>query len=234
MIDLCSSKVQSKSMWRALALGTVVACGSLLGGCVGGDVDRHQEHQPSSASSDAAVKQREVVGMGQLAESMGSVSHNLPAPIVSKVGTQGTGNNTYDVVVDVYNLSVGDNYTYLSWSVRLQEPGHVSFTGNSAWINGDESTSPFTSGDMVRLPTSHVALHAGGTGQSVFPLQRPLGDAGREDNVTACMCSSAPRTLTGNAYLMDSYYPSLTPDSNTVNLEIPGFPLIENIPVSRE
>ncbi|MGN8246573.1 hypothetical protein ACTHAM_000237 [Cellulomonas soli] len=53
-----------------------------------------------------------------------------------------------------------------------------------------------------------------------------------EDN-SLCACASAPLHMSTVGQLLSATFPALDPTTGTISLEVPGFPAIEGLPVTR-
>lgn len=62
-----------------------------------------------------------------------------------------------------------------------------------------------------------------------------LGQLDPDDPMKSfCTCSAAPLQMSQEGQLLSATFPPLPEGTTTVSLELPGFPLIENLPVTRD
>jgi hypothetical protein len=48
-----------------------------------------------------------------------------------------------------------------------------------------------------------------------------------------CACSAAPLHMSTAGQLLSATFPALDPSTDTVSLEVPGFPAVDDLPVTR-
>lgn len=114
-----------------------------------------------------------------------------------------------------------------------QETTFVRFT----LLNVDSST-PLLSLDAFNTKTPltrdirDVALVDSAQNTRLQPYLANL--AAGESNVSFCTCATAPVQMSTVGQLLSATFPALDPATTTVALELPGFGLIENLPVTRD
>lgn len=156
-------------------------------------------------------------------------------PVASFSGVHSFGGESIDVTVDIYSVKREENYTFLDWSIRNQAATRTLYSSGTSWWYsvGDASHGrPFTPLDRGLQPASYVTLSDAESGIDYYPLQRPVAGFTTDEVNTACMCSSGPQFLTDRPYRMSGYYPSLPDNINSIDLDIAGFGVLKDVPVS--
>ncbi|WP_258726151.1 hypothetical protein [Cellulomonas sp. NS3] len=64
-------------------------------------------------------------------------------------------------------------------------------------------------------------------------LQPFLGVQASAPDVSMCTCADAPKQVTDAGQLLSGTFPPLDPGTTTITVEIPGFPPVEDVPVTR-
>lgn len=200
------------------------------------NVNNHAE--PDGGSDSSAVQAAEE----NLGESFDRLEHQLlseepsPArePIASKTAPQGNPDPSEPITVEVYDISVRETSTVVTWGVRsaagvvdAQQLG-INLAGGDIALS---ELPPFKVKDNPRQSTAMTRLVDSRTGTTYWPWQRPVGSG---DTFKGCLCSGSPEKLTETPYIFTTLFPRLATTTDTVGFVIPDFPTIEGIPVSRE
>lgn len=75
-----------------------------------------------------------------------------------------------------------------------------------------------------------IAIVDGTLGQRLQPF---IGVQADKPDTSICTCAAAPAQMSTEGQLLSGTFPPLDPGTTTVTVEIPGFPAIEDVPVTR-
>lgn len=197
-----------------------------------GDMQQAQEDD----TSDNNVKTADLNALEQALNL--DVRPTPPQPIAELAGVHGRGRFQHEIVVEVYEVRVRSNSTFISWGIRSQE-GAFKQVGITVSLSGDEldfdNRLPFQPQDNARSSNSSVRIVVPGDEAVYWPLQRLVGDGGSGSKErVGCMCSGTPQYITETPFIMNGIYPKIPDDVSTVSLRLPRFPQIDNIPVTRD
>lgn len=202
-----------------------VDSGSLFGGS-GGEAT-------GDASAEGIAK-----GMSQLEDTvLVNSAPKLPEAIATMSGAHGKDDDKkHNLIVDIYEVTVREDNTFMSWSVRDNGGGDETYSIVSDWCEHStfDKDQPFKAKDTGVDSASYVSLVMPDSEIALWPLQRPIGYEGMEKNRVGCLCSGPPEYLTKEPHVMNGLYPKIPEGVDKVTIDIPNFPLIKDVPVSRE
>lgn len=203
-----------RSPWRA---GVVLATVLLVGGCTGDDTPSPVDTSGDSRTEDdggsdwTATELIEAVSAQEDDEVLRSVEGELAHQTVPTP--------TRFEVVDV---SADDQATTLV--LRLTYLGDGTLQVPSTYLSPDVRLVRDVRGLALQVPTENIRYQPTLAALTTNP-----------EETVECLCSDLSEHLdAATPFLFTATFPALDPATRTVDLELAGFPLVEDLPVDRE
>ncbi|GIG19396.1 hypothetical protein Cch01nite_01200 [Cellulomonas chitinilytica] len=203
-------------MNRSGVLTGAVLVAVLLAGCTGKD-DPSPTSAPSGSSSAAKNTsmtreelQKAVFG-ADLGTStvLGSVDGAVPDPA-----------HPLPARIDVTSVVADDSSTVVKFTL-------VNTAGTDPLVQ----MSAFNKWRPLAGDIRDVALVDPDAGLRLRPFVGWLGDTSHDAGI--CTCATAPLQMSEVGQLLSATFPALDAATTTVSVEIPGFPAVEGVPVTR-
>lgn len=106
----------------------------------------------------------------------------------------------------------------------------VRFTLASTGSDIDIELDAFNSLAPLTKDIRDIAIVDTAGGQRLQPF---VGVSVALDDVSMCSCAGAPTGASASGQILSGIFPPLTDDATTIDVEIPGFPTIEAVAVTR-
>jgi hypothetical protein len=204
-----SARPARRAPWHAVV---VLATVLLVGGCTGDDTPAPVDTSSSDGSGSdwTATELIEAVSAQEDDEVLRSVEGELayqevPAP----------------ARFEVVDISADDQATTLV--LRLTYLGDGDLQVQSTYLSPDVRLAHDVRGLALQVPTESIRY------------QPTLAALSTDPGTVGCLCSDLSEQVdAATPFLFTAMFPALDPATRTVDLELAGFPLIEDLPVDRE
>ncbi|MGW6129074.1 hypothetical protein ACWFNE_03515 [Cellulomonas sp. NPDC055163] len=198
-----------RAPWHAVVVLTSVL---LVAGCTGDDTPSPDDTTSSDGSSSdwTATELIEAVSAQEDDEVLRSVEGELayqqvPAP----------------ARFEVVDIAADDQATTLV--LRLTYLGDGDLQVASTYLSPDVRLADDVRGLALQVPTENIRYQPTLAASSTDP-----------EGTVECLCSDLSELVDGaTPFLFTATFPALDPATRTVDLELAGFPLIEDLPVDR-
>jgi hypothetical protein len=188
----------------------VLASVLLVAGCTGGDTPSPVD-TPSGEPDWTATELIEAVVAQEDDEVLRSVEGELayqPVPTPARF--------------EVVDISADDQATTLV--LRLTYLGDGDLQVLSTYLSPDVRLADDVRGLALQVPTENIRYQPTLAALSTTP-----------EETVECLCSDLSEHVdAATPFLFTATFPALDPATRAVDLELPGFPLIEELPVDRE
>lgn len=124
-----------------------------------------------------------------------------------------------DVTAEILSVTTDAKTTVLRWRLKSTSGGTVDTGGNwAAAPKGINSSS-----------TAEIAILDNPANQRLQPYLSETGTT-----ATNCACSDVPGEVNGQGSELYASFPALGADTEKVDIAIPSFPVIKDVPVTRD
>jgi len=132
-----------------------------------------------------------------------------------------TGDGTFAAQAGVVAVEAGESSTRLVVTLRT-----TSGAEETVPLDAFNEWSPLTM-DVRDLSVTDPAA------QTVLLPYLGLAEGKTPPDGTFCLCSASPKTLDGDWVTVYATLPPLDPATTTVSVDVPGFPTVTEVPVTR-
>jgi hypothetical protein len=185
--------------------------GVALAGCTGGGDEPPAQAGPTGGGTASAG-----VDPDQVSADLLDRAGRAPEPVATADGVlqvQGAGGAESPGRVEILSVQRSERGTLLSW--------RVSSGSGRAQLKPDTFRT-----DATGLDTQGVEIVDTTGEQRLLPYRYR-----DETGFSRCICSTTPVDVDEHGQVLYGLYPALAVGAQTVSVEIPGFPALEDVPV---
>ena len=200
-----------KSMRAAIGFGVVVAGFALFAACSGGG--------PGSGSAPSATSSADR-GWTRAEVAAAVFAHSAKTTVLGTADGVIVDHGSFPATVEVTEVKAGDASTLVRFTLKNPADTDVSIP-----LGAFNARQPLTKDirDIALLePAQNQRL------QPFLALHDPA-----DPSYSSCTCSSSPKQMTKKGQMLSATFPPLDKGTKTVSIELTGFPVIANLPVSR-
>lgn len=216
----------SRTSRRARAAALALAATLLVAGCTGDDTP-----DPTTTGAGGTPVPGESTTVPS-AEPEGPTAADVEATVGEQVGTTEptkvvdgelprSGNGTFAAQAGVVAVEAGAASTRLVVALRT--------------TSGDEEMVPleaFNEWSPLTMDVRDLSV-TDPTAQTVLLPYLGLAEGKTPPDGTFCLCSTSPKTLNGDWVTLYATLPPLTAETTTVSVDVPGFPTVTDVAVTR-
>ncbi|NKX92130.1 hypothetical protein HF995_02390 [Sanguibacter hominis ATCC BAA-789] len=211
-----------RSAQRARGALCLLAAALLVAGCTGDDApEPTASGSVSTPTPGATATELEGPTVADVEAMAGEqVGETEPMKVVEGE-IPDTGDGTFDAQAGVVAVEAGESSTRLVVTLRT-----TSGAEETVPLDAFNEWSPLTM-DVRDLSVTDPAA------QTVLLPYLGLAEGKTPPDGTFCLCSASPKTLDGDWVTVYATLPPLDPATTTVSVDVPGFPTVTEVPVTR-
>jgi len=196
-------------------MAALVALAALLAGCSSGGADPQPAPTEAAATADSPGDWTRA----ELERAVLEGDVGTSTVLGTATGALEDGSRSHPAVVEVTEVVADDVTTLVRFALR-----NVDDSDPVLPLSMFNRRTPLT--DDIR----DVAIVDPGRGQRLLPF---VGISQTDASVSLCSCSGSPAKMSQVGQPLSATFPALDPGTTSVSLELPGFPVIEDLPVTR-
>ncbi|MCL3859931.1 hypothetical protein [Actinotalea sp. K2] len=177
---------------------------------------------PTSSASPDATQEPEADGWTRAEIAAALFDGDIgTSEVLGSVDGQVTGpSSAYPATIEVTDVLAGQESTLVRFTLR-----NVDDSDPLVPLEAFNAATPLT------RDTRDVALVVSAEDQRLQPF---LAVTDGDRTTSFCTCSTAPVQMSQRGQLLSATFPPLDAGTEQVSLELPGFPLVEDLPVRRD